>query len=69
MRDPHPKEQDPKVEEDPRVPKEFERCVQEGGKVVTKSLGGGRYMRLCRDKGGRWHQGEVKEKKKKGERG
>ena len=46
------------------MPEGFLRCVREGGKVITKKLSGGKYMHLCKDKSGNWHQGEVKEYKK-----
>jgi len=44
------------------MPRDFTRCVSEGGKVVTKKLSGGKYIHLCKDKSGKWHQGEVKKK-------
>jgi len=44
---------------------DFTACQNNGGKIITKSLSGGRYMHLCKDKNGRWHQGEVKESKGK----
>ena len=44
------------------MPNDFEMCVDSGGKVVTKKLKGGKYMHLCKDKDGKWHQGEVKTK-------
>jgi hypothetical protein len=45
------------------MPAAFKRCVQSGGRVRTKSLSGGRYMRLCY-KNGKSYAGEVKMKKK-----
>ncbi|HUX17194.1 MAG TPA: hypothetical protein VMW52_12025 [Phycisphaerae bacterium] len=45
------------------MPKPFDDCVKAGGEVRTKTLKGGRYIRLCK-LGGKWHQGYVKKKKK-----
>lgn len=45
------------------MPKNFERCVKEGGKVFTKSLSKDRYVRICVDKDGKTYAGEVKVKK------
>jgi len=45
------------------MPKDFERCVAEGGRVRTKNLGGGKYMHLC-FKNGKSYAGEVKIKEK-----
>ena len=47
------------------MPLDFQKCVDNNGKVRTKTLSGGRYMHLCKDKNGRWHQGDVKESKGK----
>ncbi len=47
------------------MPRSFLKCVAEGGKVVTKSLKGGKYIRLCKTKSGKWTKGEVKKKKKR----
>jgi len=38
--------------------------VAGGGKVVTKRLKGGKYIRLCKA-GGKWVGGHVKKRKKK----
>jgi len=46
------------------MPRNFLKCVAEGGNVTTKKLGDGKYIRLCKDKSGKWHQGEVKKSKK-----
>lgn len=46
------------------MPKAFERCVKEGGRVRTKTLSGGRYIRICFSKG-KSYTGEVKSKKTK----
>jgi len=46
------------------MPKDFLNCVKKGGKVITKSLGNGKYIHLCKDEKG-WHKGEVKKKKAK----
>jgi putative hemolysin len=42
------------------MPADFVACVKNGGKVITKSLKGGKYIHLCKDKQGKWHQGEVR---------
>lgn len=44
------------------MPAEFDKAVRAGGKVITKTLKGGKYMHLVRHKG-KWIAGEVKEKK------
>lgn len=46
------------------MPKAFEDCVRKGGRVRTKTLSKGRYLRICfRD--GRSYPGEVKRKKRR----
>lgn len=45
------------------MPKDFEDCVKNGGKVVTKKLKDDKYMKICYDKDGS-HPGEIKTKKK-----
>jgi len=44
------------------MPAAFTKCVKEGGKVRTKSLGSGKYMHIC-FKNGKSYAGEVKVKK------
>jgi hypothetical protein len=46
------------------MPKDFLRCIADGGKVVTHKLSNNRYVRLCKDKKGKWHSGEVKKKRR-----
>lgn len=46
------------------MPADFTKCVNDGGKVVTKQLKGGRYIHICYDKKGTSHVSEVKTKKK-----
>jgi hypothetical protein len=46
------------------MPKQFESCVSEGGRVRTKTLKGGKYIHLC-FKDGKSFAGEVKTKEKK----
>lgn len=47
------------------MPAQFERAYREGGKVITKTLPGGKYIRLVKDPTtGKWIEGEVKKKKK-----
>ena len=41
------------------MPEDFERCVAEGGRVRTMSLSNDRYVRVCWDKSGEPHRGEV----------
>jgi len=46
------------------MPAKFDACVSSGGKVRTKTLGGGKYMHVCVPKGGGPSvAGEVKTKK------
>lgn len=47
------------------MPELFLRCVAQGGRVRTKKLSGGRYLRIC-FKGGKSYPGEVKKAKRKG---
>jgi hypothetical protein len=44
------------------MPEDFDRCVKAGGKVRTKTLSGGRYMRIC-FLNGKSYAGEVKQSK------
>jgi len=46
------------------MPEPFLKCVREGGKVRTKSLKGGKYIRICY-KNGKSYSGEVREKQKR----
>ncbi len=43
------------------MPQDFDACVKEGGRVRTKKLSGGRYIRICYDKQGKSHAGEVRQ--------
>ena len=47
-----------------KIPSDFEKCVKNGGKVVTKKLKGNKYIHVCYDKNGKSYTGEVKTKKK-----
>ena len=47
------------------MPAAFLKCVASGGKVRTKKLSGGRYIKLC-FKNGKSYAGEVHKKKGKG---
>ncbi len=47
------------------MPAEFDKCVADGGRVRTITLKGGRFMKICYDKAGKSHAGEVKEAKGK----
>ena len=44
------------------MPYAFNKCVNGGGKVRTKSLKKGKYMHLC-FKDGKTYRGEIKKKK------
>ena len=46
------------------MPQAFNECVKNGGKVRTKKLKGGKYIRICY-LGGKSYAGEVKKKKDK----
>jgi len=46
------------------MPVDFERCIENGGRVRTKTLSGGRYMRIC-FLNGKSYAGEVKHKVEK----
>lgn len=41
------------------MPASFDRCVKAGGRVRTKTLGGGKYMHIC-FKDGKYYPGYVK---------
>jgi putative hemolysin len=45
-----------------KMPKAFNNCVKQGGRVRTKELGGGKYIHIC-FKGGKSYKGEKKKKK------
>jgi len=45
-----------------RMPAAFEKCVKDGGRVRTKKLSGGRYIKICY-KDGKSYAGEVHKKK------
>lgn len=45
------------------MPKDFDKCVNEGGRVRTMPLSKGRYMHVCYDKAGKSHAGEVKQRR------
>jgi len=47
------------------LPKDFDKCVKEGGRVRTMKIKGGRYMKICYDKNNKSHAGEVKSKESK----
>ncbi len=44
-------------------PQAFDKCRQEGGRIRTITLKGGRYMRVCYDKNNKSHAGEVHQRK------
>lgn len=45
------------------MPKEFTDCQKNGGKIVTKSLPGNKYVHGCKGKDGKMVWGEIKERK------
>ncbi len=45
------------------MPKEFDDCVKNGGKVVTADAGKHHYIHGCQMKGGKMVWGERKKKK------
>ena len=45
------------------MPQAFDDCVSAGGKVRTKTLPEGQYVRGCSQDGKNWVWGEVKTKK------
>lgn len=47
------------------MPKAFDDCVKNGGKVRRKNLKGNKYINICYDKNGKSHAGEVMTKKSK----
>ena len=47
------------------MPEDFDKCVADGGSVRTMKVKGDRYMRVCFDKNGKSHAGEVKKKEEK----
>ena len=44
------------------MPQAFDDCVKSGGRVRTKTLPNGKYMRMC-FKDGKSYAGELKQKK------
>lgn len=46
------------------MPADFLKCISEGGKVITKRTNKSEYIKLCKDKSGKWHTGEVHKYKK-----
>lgn len=44
------------------MPADFDKCVSDGGRVVTKSLKDNKYIHICYDKEGNPHSGELKTK-------
>jgi hypothetical protein len=49
------------------MPKDFEKCIREGGRVRTIPVKGHKdeYMHICYDKNGKAHAGEIRKKIKK----
>ena len=47
------------------MPKDFMDCVENKGKVVTKSLKGNKYIKICYDDKGNSYSGVVKVRRKK----
>lgn len=43
------------------MPADFDKCVKDGGKVITKIIKPNvNYMHVCYDKAGQSHSGDVK---------
>ena len=47
------------------MPADFDKCVRDDGRVVTKKVGKNKFMHICWDKSGKSHAGEVKVRKAK----
>ena len=45
------------------MPAGFDKCISDGGKVITKKVNDKQYLNICYDKDGKSHHGEVKTKK------
>jgi len=45
------------------MPADFDKCVAENGRVRTMTLKNGRHMKICYDKAGKSHAGEVHQPK------
>ncbi len=43
-------------------PQAFDACVASGGRVRTMPLSKGRFMKVCYDKAGKSHAGEVRKR-------
>ena len=46
------------------MPKAFDRCYKNGGRITTKKLSGNKYRHICTLKG-KTYLGHIKTKKKK----
>jgi hypothetical protein len=49
------------------MPKDFLRCIKNGGSVITKKLPNGKYIHIC-FYGGKSYTGEVHTKKRNSKR-
>lgn len=49
------------------MPKAFNDCAKNGGKIRTKKLKNGKYIRICYDKEGNSYPGEIKKVKENSE--
>lgn len=47
------------------MPRDFEKCVREGGRVRTKKVNQNEYMHICFSPKGKSYAGEVKKRKRK----
>ena len=45
------------------MPADFDKCVEEGGRVRTMKIGKDKIARICYDKNNKSHMGEVKSRK------
>lgn len=48
-----------------KIPKDFLDCAKNGGKVKTKKLKDGKFIRICYDKDGNSYAGEIMKERKK----
>ena len=47
------------------MPKNFDICREQGGKIRTIKVSSNKYLHICIDSKGKSHPGEVKDKVKK----
>lgn len=47
------------------MPRGFDNCVNQGGRVITKRLSKNRYIHICYADNGKSYSGKVKKRRKK----